>query len=70
MASLSTSGFHGGVFPMFMQGIILVVLLVLAVIYLISSSLVQRRLVDSKGNKIPHGPVGLPIIGTPFQAFS
>jgi len=69
MASLSSSSFHGGFFPTFTQGIVLASL-VLAVIYIISSSLVQRRLVDSKGNKIPHGPVGLPIVGTLFQAFS
>jgi len=70
MASLSSFGFHGGFFPTFTQGIVLAPL-VLAVIYIISSWLVQRRrLVDSKGNKIPHGPVGFPIIGTLFQAFS
>ena len=70
MTSLSSCGFHGGFFPTFTQGIVLVASLVLAVIYLISSSLVQRCLVDSKGNKIPRGPVGLPIVGTLFQAFS
>ncbi|KAF8958865.1 cytochrome P450 [Flammula alnicola] len=38
-----------------------------AVIYLVSRLLYHRPLSDGKGNNIPHGPVGLPIVGSfPF----
>ena len=30
----------------------------------------RKRLVDDKGNQIPHGPVGLPIIGVYLDAIS
>ncbi|KDR76700.1 hypothetical protein GALMADRAFT_139595 [Galerina marginata CBS 339.88] len=65
MASVSNS--RDSFLPTFTEGIVLAAALVSAAVYLFSRSLSQKRLVDSKGNKIPHGPIGLPILGSfPF----
>ena len=39
--------------------------LVSVTVYIVSRLLYRRSLVDAKGNSIPDGPMGLPIVGEP-----
>ncbi|KAF9456426.1 cytochrome P450 [Collybia nuda] len=54
-------------FPTFFQTIVLLASITSAAFYLFSKFFLSHRLVDQNGNKIPNGPVGLPILGSfPF----
>ncbi|KAF8156573.1 cytochrome P450 [Crassisporium funariophilum] len=58
---------EGNSIPTITRGIVLIASLVSAVVYLFARSILFRRLQDRDGNTIPHGPRGLPIVGSfPF----
>jgi hypothetical protein len=57
--SFSTSG----TVPITSQELVVLVSTISTIIYVLAVLYFMRRLADGKGNHIPNGPVGLPIIG-------
>jgi uncharacterized membrane protein len=54
---------YGNLIPTTFQGIILLAFTISATAYFLAVILLSSRQVDGKGNSIPNGPVGMPVIG-------